>query len=79
MAKRGYRVIALGLGKVNKKASYSEEDIKDLTLIGLVGFIDPVRPESKTAIEECKNAGIKVIMITGDHPLTAFSIAKDID
>lgn len=79
LAKRGYRVIALGLGKVNKKASYSEEDIKDLTLIGLVGFIDPVRPESKTAIEECKNAGIKVIMITGDHPLTAFSIAKDID
>lgn len=78
LAKRGYRVIALGLGKANKKSTYSEEDIKDLSLIGLVAFIDPVRPESKTAIEECKNAGIKVIMITGDHPLTAYSIAKDI-
>ena len=79
LAKRGYRVIALAVGKVNKKQSYSEQDIKGLTFIGLVGFIDPVRPESKTAIEECKKAGIKVIMITGDHPLTAFSIAKDIE
>ena len=78
LAKRGYRVIALAVGKVNKKKSYSESDIKDLSIIGLVGFIDPVRPESKQAIEDCHKAGIKVIMITGDHPLTAFSIAQDI-
>ncbi len=79
LAKRGYRVIALAKGKVNKKQNYAESDISGLTLIGLVGFIDPVRPESKTAIEECRKAGIKVIMITGDHPLTAYSIAKDIE
>ena len=79
LAKRGYRVIALAEGKVNKKKNYDESDLKDLTFIGLVGFIDPVRPESKGSIEECHKAGIKVIMITGDHPLTALSIAKDIN
>ncbi|MBE7075745.1 MAG: HAD family hydrolase [Clostridiales bacterium] len=79
LAKRGYRVIALAVGKTTKKQNYEESDIKNLTFIGLVGFIDPVRPESKTAIEDCHKAGIKVIMITGDHPLTAFSIAQDIN
>lgn len=79
LAKRGYRVIALAAGKVNSKKDYSEKDIKDLSFIGLVGFIDPVRPETKGSIAECHRAGIKVIMITGDHPLTALSIAKDIN
>ena len=79
LAKRGYRVIALGAGEVEDKDNYSEEDIKNITFLGLVAFIDPVRPETKPAIEDCKKAGIKVIMITGDHPLTAFSIAKEIE
>ena len=79
LAKRGYRVIALAVGEVEKKESYTDADIKNLSMIGLVGFIDPVRPESKPAIQDCKKAGIKVIMITGDHPLTAYSIAKDIE
>lgn len=79
LAKRGYRVIALAEGKVAKKNSYDENDIKDLTFLGLIGFIDPVRPETKGSIAECHKAGIKVIMITGDHPLTALSIAKDIN
>lgn len=79
LAKRGYRVIALAVGEVKAKDTYSEQDIGALTFIGLVSFIDPVRPESKTAIADCHKAGIKVIMITGDHPLTAYSIAQDID
>ena len=79
LAKRGYRVIALGVGEVEEKETYSEKDIKDLTFLGLVAFIDPVRKETKPAIEDCKRAGIKVIMITGDHPLTAFSIAQEIE
>lgn len=46
-----------------------------LTLAGLIGFIDPPRPEVPAAIEECESAGIKVVMITGDHPATAKNIA----
>ena len=49
---------------------------KHLTFIGLVAFIDPVRSDASSAIKECKKAGITTIMITGDHPLTAYAIAK---
>ena len=79
LAKDGYRVIALANGKVLKQDSYSDKDIKNLTFKGLVGFIDPIRKEAIDSINECKTAGIKVLMITGDHPLTAFSIAKDLN
>jgi len=78
LAKDGYRVIAIANGKVPKQDSYSEHDIKKLTFMGMVGFIDPIRKEVVSSIDECRNAGIKVLMITGDHPLTAFSIAKDL-
>lgn len=79
LAQRGYRVIALAVGKIDKKDDFNENDIKNLTFIGLVSFIDPVRPETKDSIAHCHKAGIKVIMITGDHPLTALTIAKDIN
>jgi Ca2+-transporting ATPase len=49
-----------------------------MTFIGLVGMIDPTRPEVKEAVQTCKTAGIRPIMITGDHPLTAKHIAKEI-
>ncbi len=75
LAQRGYRVIALAVGEVTD----ANQQPADLTFIGLVGFIDPVRPETKGSIAECHKAGIKVIMITGDHPLTALSIAKEIN
>ncbi|MBQ7884581.1 MAG: HAD-IC family P-type ATPase [Clostridia bacterium] len=79
LAKRGYRIIAVAVGEINSKQKYDENDLAGLTLLGLVGFIDPVRLESKSAIADCHRAGIKVIMITGDHPLTAYSIAQDIN
>ena len=79
LAKDGYRVIALAVGKMLKKKSYSEKDIKGLTFMGMVGFIDPIRKEAVASIRECHTAGIKVLMITGDHPLTAFSIARDLE
>ena len=78
LAKDGYRVITIANGKVPLKDSYSEKDIKKLTFMGMVGFIDPIRKEVVGAIDKCRGAGIKVLMITGDHPLTAFKIAKDL-
>ena len=81
LALDGYRVLAIAKG-VNKKFklkdSYNEEDIPKLTLLGLVAFIDPLRKETKSAIEKCIRAGIKTVMITGDHPLTAYHIAKEL-
>ena len=78
LAASGYRVIALANGKVKRKEKYTEKDIQNLTFMGMVGFIDPIRKEVVASIDECRTAGIKVLMITGDHPLTAFSIANDL-
>lgn len=75
LSKEGYRVIAICDGKVD---GTKEEDIKNLEFVGMVAFIDPVRVEAIESIKECHRAGIKVVMITGDHPLTAFSIARDL-
>ncbi len=78
LAKDGYRVIALANGEVKRGEKYSIDKINNLTFMGMVGFIDPIRKEAITSIQECHEAGIKVLMITGDHPLTAFSISKDL-
>lgn len=78
LASRGYRVIALCDGVIKENSKYTEEDIKNLDFIGLVGFIDPVRKEAKESVRKCKMAGIKVLMITGDHALTALEVAKEL-
>ncbi|MDD6272419.1 MAG: cation-transporting P-type ATPase [bacterium] len=79
LSSNGFRVIALCNGQIPQKDKYTEKDIKKLNFVGLVGFIDPVRKEAIPAIKECRQAGIKVLMITGDHALTAFAIAKDLN
>ena len=76
LSKEGYRVIAVCDGYVN---GASEKDIKNLDFLGMVAFIDPIRKEAKKSVEECQKAGIKVVMITGDHPATALTIAKDLN
>lgn len=82
LAADGYRVIALAkskpLSSITKKSVILDEDIPKLQFCGLIGFIDPIREETIESIKNCKKAGIKVVMITGDHPLTAFSIAKEL-
>ncbi len=81
LAADGYRVIALANKKIDKfieKENYAEKDIPTLEFRGLVAFIDPVRKDVNKSIKECTRAGITTIMITGDHPLTAFKIAKDL-
>ncbi|MBE7054272.1 MAG: calcium-translocating P-type ATPase, PMCA-type [Ruminococcaceae bacterium] len=80
MADKALRVLCGAMKEIESKVSSFEADDleKDLCYIGLVGMIDPVRPEVKDAIIECKNAGIKPIMITGDHKDTAVAIAKEL-
>lgn len=78
LAKDGFRMIALASGRVPKKSEYTASDLKNLTYKGMLAFIDPIRKEAISSIKECREAGIKVLMITGDHPLTALSIAKDL-
>lgn len=81
MAEKGFRVLAFAEGEYpnfEKKELYEKEDIKNLTFYGLVCFIDPLRNEAKESVEKCKKAGIKVIMITGDHPATAMTIANEL-
>ena len=80
LATRGYRVLALAAGEITRREdeSFSETQLQGLTLIGLVGIIDPLRPEVKEAVAACRHAGIEVAMITGDHPATAFAIAQEL-
>lgn len=81
LASDGFRVIALADGEVTNfenKEIYNEKDINKINFIGLVAFIDPIRVETIDSIKDCKTAGIKVVMVTGDHPLTAFAIAKQL-
>lgn len=75
LSSRGYRIIAICDGIVNNTKI---EEVDNLEFIGLVAFIDPVRCDVKVSINECISAGIKVVMITGDHPLTALAIGKSL-
>jgi P-type Ca2+ transporter type 2C len=74
MASRALRV----LGVARKPALEIGDAHRDLQFLGLVGLMDPPRPEAKSAIEVCRNAGIRVVMITGDHPDTATAVAREL-
>ena len=75
MAQKGMRVLGIGVQWIDEPGDELE---RDLTMIGLVGMIDPPRPEVKAAVATARAAGIRPIMITGDHPLTARFIAYDL-
>jgi len=81
-AKSALRVLGVCYGELEGcgGASLPPEKVEiDLTFVGLMGMIDPPRPEAKRAVELCKHSGIRTIMITGDHELTAIAIAKELD
>ena len=78
MAKDALRVLAMAYKELDHEPT--DEEMKNieqnLTFVGMVGMIDPPREEVKAAVEKCKTAGIKTVMITGDHKITAVAIAK---
>lgn len=86
LAGEAYRTLAVAVREApaasgtgeNPEASLGEEMEHGLTFVGMVAMIDPPRPEAKAAIAQAQQAGIRVIMITGDHPLTAERIAADL-
>jgi Ca2+-transporting ATPase len=78
MAAEGLRVIGCAEKTVAGGRLSQDEAESDLAFIGLVGFADPPRPEVKGAIATCRTAGIRPIMVTGDHPLSARAIARQV-
>jgi Ca2+-transporting ATPase len=79
MAQAGQRLLGFGYRRLPLTSEEKEEQLeRDLVFVGIVGFIDPPRPEVKDAIIQCQKAGIKIIMVTGDHPETAKAIAVQV-
>ncbi len=81
LSHQGYRVLAIATGTIpnNNPETLKEADLQHLWLLGLVGFMDPLRPEAKEAVKKCLDAGVRVAMITGDHPATAATIAAQLN
>jgi magnesium-transporting ATPase (P-type) len=78
-ASAGERVLAFAFRRIDSKGrNLGTEDVRELDFLGLVGFMDPPRPEALAAITECRGAGIEVKMITGDHAATAAAIAREL-
>ncbi len=81
LSSQGYRVILVADGQLEESAAQAclkSQTLPSLTFLGLVALIDPMRPEVKEAVHTCKRAGIKVAMVTGDHPATSLAIAKQL-
>ncbi|QYZ79293.1 HAD family hydrolase [Methanofollis formosanus] len=80
LAAAGYRVIGVASGEIRGGVDtpFDEEDIPSLTFLGLACFIDPLRHDAAAAVETSREAGIRVVMVTGDHPATALAIARDL-
>ena len=76
LANKGQRL--LGFASRNLEKAEEKDPIKDLTFLGLIGFIDPPRKNVRESIQSCRDAGIKVVMVTGDHPGTATAIAREV-
>jgi len=78
LSKDGLRVLAFAYKEIDKEKVIGVEDEKDLVFVGLIAMMDPPREESEGAVAACIKAGIKPVMITGDHKITASAIAKQV-
>ncbi|WP_090366342.1 cation-translocating P-type ATPase [Ferrimonas sediminum] len=80
LAAQGYRMLAVAEGEIEMapETVISERQLSGLTFLGLLGMVDPLRPESAQAVASCQEAGIRVVMVTGDHPITALAVAKQL-
>ena len=81
LSAQGYRVIAVASSDLDLKSDKKElgsNDIPPLTFMGFACFIDPMRPDAKESIRACQESGIRVVMVTGDHPATALAIARNL-
>ena len=78
MAKEALRVLGLAYKRVDRYSNFKEAE-SELVFVGLTGMIDPPRKEALNAVNKCRLAGIKPIMITGDHKITAYAIAKELN
>lgn len=82
LAGLGYRVLAVADASSDERWELTDhadiESLPPLVLLGLVGFIDPLRPEAKDAVATCQRAGVQVVMITGDHPATALALSQEL-
>ena len=76
---QGYRVLALASGQLTADLVALDQPPEKLTFLGLVGMIDPLRPEAHAAVKQCRAAHIDVAMITGDHPKTALALARELE
>jgi P-type Ca2+ transporter type 2C len=80
LAQNGMRVLGVAYRPMEElPEDFREEEIeRDLVFVGMLGMIDPARPEVREAVNKCKTAGIRPVMVTGDHPLTALYIAREL-
>jgi len=83
LAERGYRVIAVAEGRIElagrPASTFGPDHLHDLAFLGFLAMLDPLRPEARDAIRACRSAGIDVAMVTGDHPVTALAIARELE